>query len=262
MEALTPEQSRLWEKCQEDAHKQAASVFASQTGITLDAAIPPSPRRQDSHLKPRQRSPLPPPPPPPHHTRQQLRMPPTPPPIGDPAPGEETVAVKSPSVTSIESAPASHCDSRAGGPPSPPPSATQRPKPDPPSPDALNISHPKPVRPKVVSPRALLSNLVEDPPPPSEGHPSPQSATTRQFRKGRTGRASEGGLSRLEAAGVRAPRARSNSSAHVPLPVAEHSLVDAKWGVLFDGRGHATARFDEVARGIANYMVDNPTRFP
>lgn len=34
-----------------------------------------------------------------------------------------------------------------------------------------------------------------------------------------------------------------------------YSVVDQKWGVLFDQRGEPTARLGQLLRGIANYMV-------
>lgn len=33
------------------------------------------------------------------------------------------------------------------------------------------------------------------------------------------------------------------------------SLIDEKWGRLFDERGLATARLEQVLRGLANYIV-------
>jgi hypothetical protein len=46
----------------------------------------------------------------------------------------------------------------------------------------------------------------------------------------------------------------------VPDPAKEVSAIDRKWGVLFDPTGVPTKRWDQVVRGIGNYLVSTLSR--
>ncbi len=51
-------------------------------------------------------------------------------------------------------------------------------------------------------------------------------------------------------------RARLSSSRALP----ERNSIDQAWGDLFDSRGRATTRFNEVLKGLANYIVSSAPR--
>lgn len=52
-----------------------------------------------------------------------------------------------------------------------------------------------------------------------------------------------------------APAAQGNKSSTSPPSGTRLSPIDEKWGELFDNRGRATERLDQVLRGLANYIV-------